>query len=176
MDSKQAQPKVNVKAPPRGDILVIDSGVESGWAVFSRFYWSRLEPPVTTGLVCPRKDLSWEERLDASCRYYELLVRGHLPGLVLIEWPAFMESEGGTMVARTEGLVKLAAWCGAIRRTFRMLDVSVYHAKVGVWKGQTSKRIVNARIVKRLGAEACQGFKDHVWDAVGIGLWAKGYL
>jgi len=168
---------VKVRAPRQGrSILVVDSGVESGWAAFTRDGWAQLEPPVMTGLVSPRKNLPWEDRLDASCEHYALLVRAGRPGLVIIEWPAFMESEGGTMVARTEGLVKLAAWCGAIRRTFRTLGLPVYHAKVGVWKGQTSKRIVNARIVKRLGAGVCRAFKDHIWDAVGIGLWAKGYL
>jgi hypothetical protein len=95
---------------------------------------------------------------------------------MLIEWPKFMESGGGQTVARTDSLVKLVACAGRIVQVFRGLGVPVTLVPVADWKGQLPKEVVNKRIVKRLGEAACEDFQTHAWDAVGVGLWAKGFL
>lgn len=44
------------------------------------------------------------------------------------------------------------------------------------WKGQLPKSVAERRIRKLLGEKTCHrlGIHTHAWDAVGIGLWARG--
>jgi hypothetical protein len=157
-------------------VLTVDPGVESGWAVWSARDWGKCVPPSETGVVVPKTTLQWEDRIDAAIKQYEKEFRWYQFELVIIERPHFMEGERGNTAARADALVKLAIFYGMLRQLYRGNGVPVVPARVIVWKGQLKKDIVNARIEKRLGKTACKGFETHAWDAVGIGLWAKGYL
>lgn len=46
------------------------------------------------------------------------------------------------------------------------------------WKGQVPKGVTVQRVIKILGYDPCAGVKKseagHIYDAIGIGLWAQG--
>ena len=46
------------------------------------------------------------------------------------------------------------------------------------WKGQVSKEITKQRVIQILGSDPCAGMpkkdSNHVYDAIGIGLWWQG--
>ena len=162
----------------KGEIVSIDPGIEGGWACWEAKWWSRQTIPIETGLVKPRvKSKDWMTRLDSSIDQWWGLVNDHPEWRhMLIEWPKFMESGGGQTVARTDALVKLAVCAGRIVEVFKASAIEVTPVPVADWKGQLPKEVINKRIVKRLGPEPCEDFQTHAWDAVGIGLWGKGFL
>lgn len=96
-----------------------------------------------------------------------------------IEWPSFFASAVGHAAAARGDLVKLTFGagfvCGQLRREFGCLIEPI---PVNDWKGQLPKSVVIGRIRKILGKDACRklGIKSHAWDAVGIGLYAKGHF
>ena len=168
---------VNVTIYACERVVSVDPGIDGGWASWLGTEWKKELPPEDTGLVRPRgKSKDWATRLDSSLDQWVELLREWRWEHMLIEWPKFMESGGGQTVARTDALVKLAATCGRIVQVFRGEDIPVTLVPVADWKGQLPKEVVNKRIVKRLGEAACEDFETHAWDAVGIGLWGKGFL
>lgn len=96
---------------------------------------------------------------------------------VYVEWPTFFDSGVGHAVARRGDLGKLTFGagyiCGALGECFGCQTVPV---TVNEWKGQLPKAVVTERIKHLLGKNKCQrlGITSHAWDAVGIGLYAKG--
>lgn len=95
---------------------------------------------------------------------------------VLSEYPQFQGSAKGYAATTKGDIYKLATLVGmfgarTIETPFRFEIV-----EVSVWKGQLPKDIVEKRIRRILGEDACTrlGIKTHAWDAVGIGLWKRG--
>jgi hypothetical protein len=82
-------------------------------------------------------------------------------------------SAKGYAVAASGDLVKLSCLVGMIAGLCKAMGIIIYLVPVAKWKGQLTKEAVIYRIEKILGK--CTYEKDE-WDAVGIGLWAKGLL
>jgi hypothetical protein len=57
-----------------------------------------------------------------------------------------------------------------------MMPCEFQFVKPSEWKGQLPKSVVERRLTQRLGAKTCRrlGIRTHAWDAVGIGMWARG--
>lgn len=163
-------------------VLSVDPGLDFGWALWSIDEWSSCVPPVEVGVVKTRCD-DWEQRFyEGQLQVTELLATKRV-GLCFCEWPAFFDGAAGSMVAGRGDLGKLYAWVGGVMRTAACLMCSFRAVGVAEWKGQLPKRVVCDRIEQRLGD--CSSFSkrtgknnegSHDWDAVGIGLWAKGYF
>lgn len=100
------------------------------------------------------------------------------------ELPVFYDDAGGHMAAKKGDLGKLMRSVGRIEELCRRQSVRYFEHPVPRWKGQLPKTVVNRRICRILekvcrprDPKACLeelGCKTHAWDAVGIGLFAKG--
>jgi len=152
--------------------LSIDPGTNgTGWASWDEKNWRKLVPPLNTGVIFPPRSLNWQDKVEFVAKQFEKYPK--IPTIkVYIEYPAFHESFGGEVVARSGALVKLTYLVGFISSRFpKVLLVPVRN-----WKGQLPKTVVEERIRKLLGPVVCSSFKTHIWDAVGIGLYAKGFF
>lgn len=174
----------------KNGIVSIDPGVELGWALWEEFP-QRKSKLRRCGVCLPRNpDASWEQRCNETLESLNANVLHWLaklelrPRWVVCEYPAFMGSAAGIMVASAGDLVKLAHMCGRIHQNvlenWALMSSKHYvFAEVGNWKGQLPKKVVNRRILKMLGngalsqARASRSF-SHDWDAIGIGLWFTG--
>lgn len=98
---------------------------------------------------------------------------------VFIEWPSFFGSAIGHAAAARGDLVKLTFGagfvCGELHSIFGCKTEPIL---VNDWKGQLPKDEVTRRIRSIIGVKKCRnlGIKTHAWDAVGIGLYAKGFF
>lgn len=167
-------------------MLSVDGAKQTGWALWDVSTPEKrtaLVGPIDVGVIVPVATVKWEGAIDwTSLQIDELFNRFNDSGLesfvdiVVCEYPQFFQSFAGMTSAAHGDLVKLAIMYGRINQ------IAVYHSatfkgvEVNTWKGQMSKDAVIHRIKKRLGADACLRFKTHIWDAVGIGLWAKGHF
>lgn len=156
-------------------IIAIDPGIGStGWA-----YWEARagRVPTAVGLVREGSDGEWQDRAFYQARRLmnELPNRNDVD--FYCEMPIFFAgTTGGIASVGTGSLQKLCFYIGCVRAlTAFFYKYSDFHpVLVRDWKGQLPKKIVNKRIVQLLGAANCEDFKVDIWDAVGIGLWAKG--
>jgi Holliday junction resolvasome RuvABC endonuclease subunit len=157
-------------------VLTVDPGSRgTGWALWRTGSWEALEGPVLTG-VCygnPKLDFSQSTRKIIN-KIAEALESKPLSE-VYIEWPINFGNDRGEQAKDKGDINKLSFAIGAISQyAWEVKKANVILVSVNRWKGQLPKRIVNARIEKLLGD--CSGFRSHAWDAVGLGLWAKGYF
>jgi hypothetical protein len=146
--------------------MYVDPGVEAAWAV-----WFRAElKPRHVRMVKPHKG-SWEERVDELMYDFNDDLRAWAPRIVVIEWPKLFESGGGMVSARSGALLKLMYVVGRMVEAARSKRMAIKLVDVNDWKGQMSKTAVKHRVRKRLGS-VCDKLKlkEHMWDAVGIGL------
>lgn len=94
-----------------------------------------------------------------------------------IEYPIFFDDAGGHMGMKTGDVPKLIFLVGTMAHGIHLLgNVNCHLPTVRDWKGQLSKEQVMSRVRKRLGEAACQQFKSHDWDAVGMGLAVQKLL
>ncbi len=161
--------------------LSIDPGQSTGLAAWKgdTFLKDR-KPPFHTDLLTvasKERKLHWHARCEIIARqldkkfYYG---NGWQVKEIWCELPAFFESAGGMMVATKGDLIKLTFLTGMFAGIAKLNRCRFHVVPVSAWKGQLPKEITRNRIQKLLGTKACT-WKDHnVWDAVGIGLWAKG--
>lgn len=138
-------------------------------------------PPFNTRLWTAPAARPWFSR---ACEMSEQL-RSYLDGVLALhdrveevacELPMFFNDADGAQVATTGALVKLTLLVGMFAEVAESRHIPFFPIAVRDWKGQTPKPIVNRRIRKLLGDEACKHFRADIWDAVGIGLWMRGYL
>lgn len=156
-------------------IISIDPGLEIGWAAWNVKNWEKKCAPMQTGILRtrPTEGEEWPDYfLKVMRNFHNFLWRnGYEIDGVYIESPVV-----GGKISSMESFVKLSVLTGALMECCH-LTVHAWPELVPVikWKGQLPKPIVIKRITKLLGKKACKGFKSHVWDAVGIGLYAKGF-
>jgi hypothetical protein len=155
--------------------LSIDPGQHSGIAVWGEDTWKRR--------CCPRKVFLWHakgETWQARVAFQvEELVHLTLDGSithVYCELPAVFDS-AKSMGAKGD-IIKLAYLVGAYAGVCTSQDIKFITVPVVNWKGQLPKPVVIKRIKKKIGSLDEQGtaFNGDVWDAVGIGLFAKGFF
>lgn len=159
----------------KGMILTIDTGANIGWAAWEVSAWARLEPPYGNGVIYERPRMTWEESLlDVLKTFRRDVLVPLTPSTCYLEKPKYHEARGQA-TARSGALVKLAIAAGAEMAICTEFS-AIRWVEIADWKGQMPKDAVERRIRKRLGDEACQNFRSHAWDAVGIGLHAKGFF
>jgi len=160
-------------------LLAIDPGLGStGWAYWPR-YDDKIIGPKYFGLL--RNDcvgVWWTRAFHQGVSLLE-----EIPAKkdmeVICEMPIFFASGAvGHAAASTDSLQKLCFLVGVFGEAIRHGTLRTRFSPVYVrdWKGQLPKEIVELRIKHLLGASACVGFKLDIWDAVGIGLHAKGVI
>lgn len=176
--------------------LTIDPGVNIGVALWDYDKKERTDPPLCVGSFKPvSPDAGWENHIQDTHRQFLYWVqrtcgtwdRGRIALNIqeaFIEYPAFFDTHGGTIVAKEGSLVKLAFSVGWLASILDRYNTPITLTRVQDWKGQVKKATTRKRIVKRLGPSV-QWFvpihqngrlDEHGWDAVGIGLWARGHL
>ena len=164
--------------------VTIDTGALSpGWAfwdVSGTRVAESLAGPVAVGLFQPPKILEWYEKTREvnaalAAQFLSQEKAGNRIVEAWIEYPQYFDSEGGQIAAKEGNLVKLAVSAGKISELCERFSMKVVLVPVNTWKGQLDKDQVAYHIRKRLGAELCtrMNFRKDIWDAVGIGLFAK---
>lgn len=95
-----------------------------------------------------------------------------------VEWPSFQESNRGRAAARKGDLMKLALAASIGLNVAWACNGHGYAVPIQEWKGQLPKDVVAKRIHKRLGKSVCDQLeiKSHAEDAVGLGLYLKGFF
>lgn len=158
--------------------LSIDPGVTgTGVALWSIRDWKRLCGPMECFNVYPSGDKPTQR--NWYTRGWDVIekVKASVPlgrvRWVYLEFPAYFQSAGGRVTARSGDLVKLSTFVGMLTG---QLGRRVYLVPVNDWKGDLSKSVVELRIRQLLGPEVCKGWTQHTWDAVGIGLYMKGHF
>lgn len=163
--------------------LTVDPGITgTGWAAWSVAEWKDRVPPVEVGVIIP-DNAPCNKWHDQGRKIYHRLAaiyaRYNCSG-VYVEWPNFRGGAVGQSVAASGDLGKLyyaASLCLALGL---IPGQGGFGEPVPVvqWKGQLPKAVVAERIVKRLGQNVCDqlGIDDHAWDAVGIGMYLKGWM
>ncbi len=153
-----------------------------------------LDPGIVTGAAV------WADRLDAmpvatatfrsSTQFRNWLLNGQIVANQLKKWlgqyqfqidcpgfieePAFFDTSGGHMVARRGDFCKLAMIAGWEIGILSQFCIVPRLVGIQNWKGQLPKAIVRDRIQNVLGKSFTGS--EHEWDAVGIGLAARGML
>jgi len=155
-------------------LLSIDPGINgTGWALW------RNQTLKKAGIIrVAKRGMDWREKSLEVAREVSVLVATHRVAAVACEYPEYMQSQKGEMVARRGDLVKLAFLTGVIAGRCCPLDAAM--VPVHMWKGQLSKENVERRIRRILtreeGYDICGllDLKSHMWDAVGVGLFMQG--
>lgn len=95
---------------------------------------------------------------------------------VYIEMPQYfgMGNAKGEGVAARGDLQKLAFTTGMLASFGWQYDAKIRPYEVNAWKGQLKKEQTERRIKEILPGLRHMVIADHGWDAVGIGLYAKG--
>jgi hypothetical protein len=158
--------------------LSIDPGQEMALALWPH-RMPKLRPPISILMITPRKGSSWAGRVDsvmgAFVESLALYMKMYRIKRAFCEWPGYFDDQAGQLTASTGALVKLTYAVGRTAQALRERGIEFVPINVADWKGQTSKEIVERRIRRRLGDAACAEFEKHMWDAVGLGMVAKGY-
>jgi hypothetical protein len=157
--------------------LSIDPGITAtAVCVWSADNWSALDKPARCFTI-RRCSQSWQ----TNCGFVTDSLRHDLNAYPIqdcyLEFPANFEgSVKGEAAAKTGALVKLAFLVGRIAEMLESRGVVVHLVPVADWKGQLDKKVVQGRIRYLYGGKTDFLTNEHLWDSVGIGLWAKGFL
>jgi len=159
-------------------IITIDPGIDAlGWAVWDDYnssFFHKLKAPIDSGVCRTDKKLPWLAKTnDMAFEVSELFNRHNkYCHQVACEMPKYMESAKGRVAARSDALVKLVFMVGRIAQLAELNGIQFIPVAVGEWNGQLPKKIMKARVTKRLGIR----YREHEYDAVGIGLHLKGFF
>jgi len=178
--------------------ISIDPGTKTtGVALWNTLTWGELCEPLETWEVSSNLN-DWFDRVVSIGDMLTEHVAYFKVQRVYIELPQHREDALGKKAARRNDIVKLAiaaSWYGNVC-TFSQPEARVEWVPIIQWKGNLSKEQTQKRIEKKLGKlmyrihaerddstgrfidklsspETIQP-RDDVYDAVGIGLWAKG--
>jgi hypothetical protein len=156
----------------------VDPGLNGcGLAFWSEADWLRLAAPVKVLNIYARKG-TWAERADILGDRFKTELVARRVVAVYIEFPEFMPdtARGWTSTAKGD-VYKLSFLIGVLFRVCSELSIpEVTLVRVRDWKGQLPKEVVERRIKRRVPAVMRFKPMSHSWDAIGIGLWAKGVL
>lgn len=164
-----------------GTILTIDPGLSgTGWAVWEAGSWEKLEKPIDSGsfsIPNALKDTPWYERADRLCDEIRTPYYKHCVRCCFIEQPEYMPSGVGLTAAGRGDLVKLTMLAGMlVSRVFINRATSPWFpVPVSEWKGQLKKEVCFERI-KSLIKIDIRTKTTHELDAIGLGLYCKGFF
>ncbi len=161
--------------------LSLDPGMTTAWALwFGGTRWTNLEKPHRWGVWrggegefvarAGRVAQKLVETLDALKATGTGVVQH-----VYIEWPQYFDSPGGQRAAVRGDLTKLIYVVGGLAEAARERHCEIHPVPVLDWKGQLPKEVTEKRIRALLQMQDAERRPDHVWDAIGIGLYGKGF-
>ncbi len=181
---KMKRRETPVSPPTKGYVVTLDPGIDCGFAVWQGETWYTGTLPVYAGVIKTDARSSWLTRFEGGLERLGDIFEDWFPlTYVVCEWPQFYNTAKGAAVAGRDDLGKLYAWVGGAITVAHRESANFVPVNVAQWKGQLSKRVVCDRIEQTLGAGGVReiglsprkkGEGSHDWDAVGIGLWAKG--
>lgn len=174
-------------------ILSIDPGITgTGVAVWMPDEWGENSLPFDAFNIYPSGMLDsfplwagglhsayandWQSKAEVICAKLanHLLKRKHSPMIVFCEFPEYMEGVRGHTAAVSGDLLKMTYLVGKLSEWARNEGSRFIPITPGEWKGNLSKGVVERRICRLMPEAGIQGYKSHTWDAIGIGLYAKG--
>lgn len=176
---------------PQGHRLSIDPGISGmGIACWDELSWGKRIPPVWVRNIYPKRyrkyPESWETRISVIMFQLDEIFNENYPiNHVYMEFPEKENSVRGNaaIVSKVRDgtkepgdIFKLMYLCGAIGELCRIYDVLITLYLPSEWKGQLSKSIVEDRIKLRIPSVVELQPVSHSWDAIGIGLNAKGFM
>jgi len=174
---------------PKRYAISIDPGVTgTGLAIWDLHprEWKRSVAPVDVRVYTPSKKFKlFQDKAKEICDHVYSTCTGHGIGMeghggvrMYCEYPEFRNTAAGQAVAATGSLSKLSYMCGVLGGLCWYMKTEFIPIPVSRWKGQLPKEIVKKRIIKRLGRTTCRqlNIRTHGWDAVGVGLYAKGFF
>jgi len=167
--------------------ISIDPGLEgTGLAIWSSYGtendWRTMEPPTKVMNDIRSMHYTWEYRLIDICKqidfeYAKICARGAVTH-TYIEWPHYRTDPVGQTATARGDIYKLSALIGAIMQ----VASGKYDSMIGLipvldWKGQLPKPVVAKRCMELIDYKRHEklAITSHGWDAVGIGLYAKGH-
>lgn len=165
-------------------ILSIDSGSSGlGYAVWNYDTFKNLEVPLKYGIFIPDAD-EWYDRIEQGVAFINSVCCGYGHGTYgrgcirfYVEIPTFRDTPQGHAVARRGDYTKLSMSAGAMCGLASNHCAQFIPVTPSEWKGQLPKKVVELRIRKKLKDHpSIQKAKSHAWDAIGIGLYAKGHF
>lgn len=169
------------------EIMVsVDVGINAlGWARWNVEQRAmnasfKLRPPLRVGVLTADRAKPWDVRLMEMLDLFREVVNDDGGcDLLVLEYAEFRASNAVGHAAAAKGsLTQLTFAAGAHAYMARdMWNADVMLVKPSVWKGQLPKSLVEKRITRTMGNTALDGTKiqSHAWDAVGLGLHARGY-
>jgi Holliday junction resolvasome RuvABC endonuclease subunit len=162
-------------------ILSLDPGNRgTGWALWDEKHWKHLVPPVNAGLIQTHKHFKhWMQRAYYLGDEFEKLFLKYDIKEVISEYPQyFHRSSKGQASVESGDIFKLVMLTGIYSQIAYTYSASFILVFPQEWKGQLPKQVVEARINRLLGKKieryTVPGL--HIHDAIGIGLWKKGFL
>lgn len=175
------------KSKTIGTRISIDPGISgTGVAVWSESEWKEKVCPIDVRNIYGKKTEDWLGKMRSILAQLEEIIDQHEPVRKLyIEFPEKMDSLKGNaaVVSKVRGglkepgdVFKLTYLVGAVAELCRSNDVGFRYYLPSEWKGQIGKSIVEQRIKMRIPNIVDLNPKSHSFDAIGIGLHAKGFM
>ena len=157
--------------------VTIDPGLAgTGVSVWDDKHWTRLVPPTFCRVLNVSSKASIEDRSYEMAMLVAKIIRdtGDCQ-TTYIEMPEHWGTQRGAVAEQSGALLKLCVLIGTMNGLF---PEDVILIPVRDWKGQMSKKSVENRVRRKIGADVYTklGVKTHAIDAVGIGLHLKGHF
>ena len=156
------------------EVVTVDPGQGgTGWATWGWINYGEIHPPLDFGVIDVR-DMSERNALNAVWSRLDSIIAAEHCTTLVIESTALWGGSARSQAATATGeLFITARLIGGIERIAQQRGVRhVVLPRAQDWKGQLPKRVVKARVLKKLGVKC----RNHEADAVGIGLAAMGQL
>jgi hypothetical protein len=155
----------------------IDPGsTGTGIALWREEEWDALVPPIEVRNFMPAPiNEHWREKTFGIVARMQKDLAKYDVRHAYFEQPEFFDTAGGHMAAKTGDLIKLTFFFGACAYAVEQLGIPMTFYPVHEWKGQLPKNIVTRRIIGRIPTVNRLKPQSHSWDAIGIGLHAKGF-
>jgi len=151
-----------------------------GLAIWEQSSFRQLAEPLAIHEIQTQKYDYWTDKLKDLNVTLNSVLAGHGVGMrgagclrAYVEQPGFFASAKGRASADRGDLVKLSASFGAIAGFCWYGNIQFIPVTVQEWKGNLTKDTVKRRILKLL-PNIDPAYSSHCFDAVGIGLYAKG--
>lgn len=158
-------------------VSIDPGGTGTGIAFWKSRTWDKLELPVRCEIIEPVLEGEWHEKVCDVAGQIKQLLQYEIISEAYIEQVGYFDSHVGQAAARSESMEKLVTAYGAILYALSFCADKIITIPVNTWKGQLPKKVVENRILSLLPEiKGFPNFSSHAIDAVGIGLYAKGFL
>ena len=170
------------------EAISVDIGVnELGWAVWDfTDTWGKPCAPLSVGVIkASHASLEQAARhkkfelkvMSLMEQFYAEVADSHNTQHIILEYPQQFGSARGQAAAAMGHTLQLAFAAGAHAEMAWVFGYTVELVTPSMWKGQLKKKLVEQRLRRAIGFKAQDGgqFRSHAWDAVGVGMFAKGF-